>query len=306
MSISEQQIRFFSVRVNRTVPLQTGSGTENADRPDYRDTPCVLALPEAYDPAGEPSPVILFAHGYSGYVTENKWRELEKGEGGLAEYFIRCGFAVFDVDNTTGSLTGKTDLGCPQLLESYRKAWDYIRRRFNVQDRYLIYSVSFGTFTAMNLMAHEPAFVKAACMTGCRFSVKTVWNRNKPDTCRQIAECFGFEDKSGETWEEDKVRGFDPYSLIILRKPFDPEWGWRQPVANGTEVLPLQLPPVKAMVSTGDTRELKEAVRALHALQHAGNELHLRIVEGLSHGEICGLSVGELREEARMWFERFV
>ena len=237
-------------------------------------------------------------------MTENKWRELEKGEGHLADYFIRHGFAVFDVDNTAGSLTGKADLGCPQLLESYRKAWDHIRRRFNVQDRYLLYSVSFGTFTAMNLMAHEPAFIKAACMTGCRFSVKTVFDRGTYN--EQIARAFGFDDPSGATWEEDKLKGFDPYSLIILRKPFDPEWGWRRPVANGTEVLPLQLPPVKAMVSTGDKRELTEAVRALRALRNAGNELHLRIVEGLNHSEICGCSVGGLRDEVRMWFERFI
>ena len=304
MSLSEQQIHFFKVRVNRTAPPDDDPGTENRDRADYRYTPCVLVLPENYNPDGEPCPIILFAHGYSGYVTENKWRELEKGEGALAEYFVRHGFAVFDVDNTAGSLTGKTDLGCPQLLESYRKAWDVIRRQYNVQDRYLIYSVSFGTFTAMNLMAHEPTFVKAACMTGCRFSVKTVFDRGTYN--EQIARGFGFDDPSGETWEEDKLRGFDPYSLIILRKPFDPEWGWRRPIREGQEVLPLQLPPVKAMVSTGDPRELKEALRALRALQRAGNELHLRIVDGLNHSEICGCSVGELREEVLMWFERFI
>jgi len=304
MSISEKQLHYFTVRVNRTVPLQSGSGTENADREDYRDTSCVLALPASYDPAGEPVPIILFAHGYGGYVTADTWRELEKGEGGLTAWFVEQGFAVFDVDNTTGSLTGKCDLGCPQLLESYRKAWQKIRREYNVQDRYLIYSVSFGTFTAMNLMVHEASQVKAACMTGCRFSVKTVFDRGTYN--QQIARCFGFEDPSGGTWEPDKLTGFDPYSLICLRTGFDPEWGWTRPLRTGTEVLPLQLPPVKAMVSTGDPRELKEAVRALRALQHAGNELHLRVVEGLNHSEICGVSVGELREEVRMWFERFI
>lgn len=304
MGISEEQMHCFTVRVNRTAPPGSHPGTENRDRADYRDTPCVLVLPESYDPAGEPCPIILFAHGYGGYVTENSWRELEKGEGNLAAYFVSHGFAVFDVDNTTGSRTGKTDLGCPQLLESYRKAWDHIRRRFNVQDRYLIYSVSFGTFTAMNLMVHEPAYVKAACMTGCRFSVKTVFDRGTYN--EQIARCFGFDDPSGETWEEDKLAGFDPYEQITLMTGFDPVWGWTKPRWTGKEILPLQLPPVKAMVSTGDQRELKEALRALRALRNAGNELHLRIVEGLNHSEICGCSVGELREEVRMWFERFI
>lgn len=39
------------------------------------------------------------------------------------------------------------------------------------------YAQSFGTFTAMNLMVHHRSMVKAACLTGCRFSIRTIFDR---------------------------------------------------------------------------------------------------------------------------------
>ena len=282
MDILSGQLDFFTVRVEKSTDAHSDGTT-------YRDTPCVLALPKKKRVEGR-IPVILFAHGFRGFVTADRWREIEKTEADIVDFFLDNGYAVFDVDNTEGALDGRTDLGCPQLMESYLKAWDVIRCKYPVQDTFFIYAQSFGTFTAMNLMVHHRSMVKAACLTGCRFSIRAVFERG-PYFSNQIAAGFGFRDRSGTEWEGERVRAYDYYDLITVR--------------NGKEVLPLILPPVFALISTGDTREFDIALRALRAMENSGNTFHLHVADGLNHAQICDCAEPGLRKDVLCWLEKY-
>ena len=252
---------------------------------------CVLALPEVYSDHGAPIPVVMFCHGYGGYVSESTWSGKTADSDSdlitLIKTFTTNGYAVFDVDNTKSAVKGWTDVGNPQLMESYLKAYSYIKANYNVQEELFLYSLSFGTYPAMNLMKWYPSKVKAAIMAAPRASLKSVFDRGGEHPTR-IAEGFGFDDKTGAVYEADKMLGYDTYADIIT--------------LNNTDYLFKQFPPIKVFMSTADKTNFDVALRMVHAIKNSGNVVDLRIVDGLNHHEMCYCTQEALLLEVINWF----
>ena len=291
----ESDLTFFTVEVNSNVAKQNGNTTDNADNQNNMvATNCVLALPNSYKPTGTPTPLIMYCHGHSGYVGTDNWSGAKYNSTSdlmkLVKAFNDRGYAVFDVNQVNGGTGQSCDIGCPQQMESYLKAFEYIKDNYNVEHRLFIYSDSFGTFPAFNFMQDYPALIKTAVCTGVRASIKSVFDREK-SYATQIAEKFGFDDDTGATYEADKLVGYDVYANIIT--------------LNDTDYIFKRFPPFKALISTGDETNYEEAVRALTALRNGGNAIHWRTIADLTHHEICYCTVGGLMEEVCMWFDRY-
>lgn len=281
-----REFNYFQVAVNSNVFTSESDSVLNQDSETNVNTQCVLTLPTNYDLNGNPTPIIMFCHGRSDRVIVDDWCENDSDKLTLIRSFTNAGYGVFDVDATRVVSAGAVDVGCPQLMESYIKAFNYIKNNYNVEDRIYLYSYSFGTFAAMNMLCWYPSLVKTACLSAMRASIESVFNRGTPYNI-EIAQNFGFTDQTGATYEADKLLGYDPYADI----------------ANGK--LYKKIPPIKALTSSSDTLELTEVHTLINAWKNSGNKLAWREVTGLSHRDICYLTPAGLRNEVVMWFNRY-
>ena len=182
---------------------------------------------------------------------------------------------MFVVDNTAG-FEGKTsDMGCPQLVSSYLKAYEYIQENFNVEEKVYLHSRSFGTFAAIRLMRERPDLFKCALMTGPRVSIEKEWIENRPNK-DHVALRFGFNDTTGQTYEADKLKGYDPYSDI----------------KNGD----YSLPPTFWILAKGDMTERPEEF--INLLSELGNDVRHSTYTGMNHTGICALDSKQAMADA--------
>lgn len=229
-------------------------------------TRAALFMPVTYTESGTPNKLILITNGHKGYLSDSSWYSNTQENTKLIKAYLEEGYGVFVVDNTTG-FEGKTsDMGCPQLISSYFKAYEYIREHFNVEDKIYLHSRSFGTFAAIRLMRERPELFKCAIMTGPRVSMQKEWDENRPDK-DHVAIRFGFDDITGQTYEAEKLVGHDPYTDI----------------QNGD----YSLPPTFWIMAKGDmTERPEEFIEQLHKL---GNDVTSATYAGLDHTGICAL-----------------
>lgn len=277
----ENEFNYFTVDINKS--LLDSAFTS-------RTVQCVVTFPDTYKAQGVKTPLVMYCHGRTDTVAVGNWVENDTDRLALIRAFTSAGYAVFDVDSTSHPTGGAVDVGCPELMQSYIKALDYIQSHYNVDDRIYIYSLSFGTFAAMNMLCWYPSRVRTACLSAIRASLQTVFERGTPYNT-EIATNFGFEDTTGARYESDKVLGYDPYGDIVS--------------IEQTNMLLKNIPPIKALTSSSDTLELTEAHNLISALKASGNAINWKEVTGLSHNDICYLVDSGLRSEVIMWFNRF-
>ena len=273
----KNQYNYFTVSVN----------TSNDDSVESVQTVnAVVTFPESYKAQGKKTPLIMYCHGRTDTVTVNDWVENDTKRKTLIESFVSSGYAVFDVDAISHPSGGAVDVGSPAIMQAYIKAWEYIRTNYNVEDKLFVYSLSFGTFVALNMLSWYPTAIKTACLSAIRASHRAVFNRGTPYNA-EIAVNFGFDDSTGATYEADKMLGFDPYADISDGK------------------LIKSIPPIKALTSSADTLELNEAHTLISAWKAGGNYINYKEVTGLNHSDICYLADANLRSEVVAWFNRY-
>lgn len=200
-------------------------------------TRALLILPINYSDTGDQTPIILHAHGRTGFVNDSQWCGNKDTHIQLIANYLNAGYAVFDVDNTELD-TAAADLGCPQLVSSYLQAYEYIQQHFNVEKKISIHSRSFGTFAALRVMREIPELVKCAVMTGPWVSMESVYSYNAYR--KDIALKFGFSDNTGNSYEAEKLVGYDPYTDIDTEEYWLPPtfWMMAQNDANANNMHP--------------------------------------------------------------------
>ncbi|MBQ2900175.1 MAG: hypothetical protein IJE28_10565, partial [Oscillospiraceae bacterium] len=241
-------------------------------------TRAAIFLPENYSKSGKKAPLIVMTNGYSAYLTESTWNGNTADNVGIIRNYLKNGYAVYVVNNTKNH-TGKTpDLGCPQLVDSYLKAYEYIQKKFNVEEKITVHSRSFGTFAAVRIMLEVPEIIKCAVMTGPRVSIKAQW----PGLDKAfIANRFGFEDTTGATYEADKMVGHDPYTDV-----------------DGDN---YKLPPTFWMLAEGDSTE--KPLEFIGKLEAHGNSVRSKTYSGIDHTGICTLNQPEPFADALAFIE---
>lgn len=285
--IPKNEFNYFTVSVNPIIPDTTSTSTDSNDSESSMQTvQCVVTFPTAYKAQGEKTPLIMYCHGRLDTVSVGDWVENDTKRLALIRAFTTAGYAVFDVDAISHPPDGAVDVGSPALMQAYIKAWNYIKTNYNVEEELFIYSLSFGTFAALNMLCWYPSIIKTACLSAIRASHRAIFDRGKPFNS-EIAINFGFSDPTGSTYEADKLLGFDPYAQISDGK------------------LMKGIPPIKALTSSGDTLELTEAHTLVAAWKAGGNYINYREVSGLSHSDMCYLNNVGLRDEVIMWFNRY-
>ena len=254
-----------------TVEAETINGGTAATRAN-------IFLPETYSESGAPTKLIVMTNGYSAYLTDSVWNGNTADNVGIIRSYLDAGYAVYVVNNTANRTSQTPDLGCPQLVDSYLKAYEYIQEHFNVEKQFSIHSRSFGTFAATRLMREVPELIKCAVMTGPRVSFKLAYNGVDKAF---VAERFGFDDVTGATYEADKLVGHDPYTDV-----------------NG---VTYALPPTFWMMCEGDATV--EPMEVIEKLAVHGNDVTSATYTGTTHTGVCTLNTKEMFSDALEFLE---
>ena len=245
-------------------------------------TRAALFMPVGYNKNGSAQKLILMTHGHSGFLSESGWYSNSEENTKLIQSYLEAGYAVFVVDNTAGVEGKCSDMGCPQLVDSYFKAYEYIQKNFNVEEQIYIHSRSFGTFASLRIMKEHPELIKCAIMTGPRVSTQKEWDEKRPDK-DHVANRFGFKDKSGSTYEADKLIGHDPYTDIQSGE--------------------YPLPPTFWMLASGDMTERPEEF--ISTLKQLGNDVTSATYTGLNHTAICALDLKQALNDALEYLSKY-
>lgn len=283
--------RYFTVNINRAWANISATTSSNAEGSDSVDIKCVIQLPTSYTPSGKKTPLIMYCHGASANVTEEKWYENNANFFALLDELNDAGFAVFDVANTRNQDGGFPDWGCLPLMEAYIKAWSYIKNNFNVEEKLYLLSSSMGTATNLNMMKWYGSSIIASLMTAPRPICKLRYESLTGEDKTEMAQAFGL---SGTEWEDDRLIGFQHYENVSQVSS-----------AIGVPRMLLQFPPCKVMVGGQDTSFLTETRAYYSALAKNGNYVEYREVSNADHDGMTFLPTEGMRAEAVAWFNRF-
>ena len=299
----------FEVTINKAWPQEWDQSADNDEPVTSANIKCIIALPTTYSPGGDPTPLIMFGHGYNSYITDTKWYPHANGDDNadflsMIRFFTAAGYAVFDVDNSgqnhqTGNDAGWPDWGSLPLMSSYLKAWEYIKDNYNVEKKLYILSDSMGTAAALNMMKWYPSEVITAIMLAprpvCQERYETYVSRGDTTIAANMRTAFGFG-QSETTWP-NRLKPFNHYESLVE--------------IGSTDYVLHQFPPCKVLVGGADTTLLTEVRAYYNALRAAGNYVNYREVSGEDHGDISFLTYKNssdeypLREECLAWFQRF-
>lgn len=278
---------YFTVPVNQNFE---NSSTESSvqDSEKLEEVWCALKLPKLYKSTGNPSKLCVFMHGAGGVIYNGNYGELKH-----ANVLLDNGYAILDCAGVPGTVTTEGDsahMGGQRALEAYLKAIQYVQKHYNVENKIYLHGHSMGGLTALNFINCHANMVKAV---GLFFPVTDLYNQAwlhpwyNTKTKIQIAEAYNFKDKTGETYEADKVIGYNP----IVNKS----------VVIGENRYNMLSVPLKIWHGTADTTVSLEGSEAfVTAIKNAGGQATLRIVDNMGHGP-----TDTVKKEELYWFNRF-
>lgn len=169
----------FSVNVNqKKVQLVTGVEDTNLDVEDnFQVANCMLKMPTTYTQSGKPTKLLMLCHGAGGGIfteaPENDWTKRESYLN-IVNKFVDAGYFVFDCSGINNAPDGFNFFGDIRGVEAYRKALDYVRKNYNVENDFSIYGFSMGGLTALQLARSTPS-IKCIALGSPVLSL-TKWN----------------------------------------------------------------------------------------------------------------------------------
>lgn len=275
---------YFTVNVTKTPPAYSGVQT-SVEKVSQN---AVLSLPDNYNHTREnPYPVIMVAHGTSGYVAPpDKWYPGNADFDTLVRRFNAEGFVVFDVNNCSNNSAGAADWGIPQVVEAYQKAFEWIRTKYNVQDQVLVYAISAGCFAGYNFILQNPGKVKAAVFSGVRASYKWVWDSGTTNQTT-LKNGFGF---TGTSYPADIFAQWDLYQMALDEK------------------YPIRFVPTKWIFADPslDNYAVSQSQAVAQYVKKSGNISLIETISGQDHHNVCDLVPENLKKDVVIFFNRFV
>ena len=212
---------YFTVSVNQNF-LPEEITDEVLDNENFADVNCVLYLPTNYSSVGKPSKLVFSAHGAGRSISDNY-------PGNLVDFYSTYtdnGYAVFDVNGSNQN--NFQNMGSPRTIQAAKKAYDFIVSHFNVEDTIYLQGLSMGGLTVCNFANHFPSIVKCiALWSGCtnlyEQAWKNPWNTSGGEGTYPTKQCiaieYNFNDNTGNTWEPEKVIGYNPYENAVKNIP---------------------------------------------------------------------------------------
>lgn len=291
----ERNLVYFNVRYNHHRDLCTDTTQEVADKEEWAECRAVLCLPDSYSETGEKTQLIIACHG-AGTIVDRE--NLFAGGLGGALACIDAGYAALDID---GSDPCGLTKGCPEHIFALWRAYKYAIKHFNLTEKVLVHGNSMGGMTATNFACTFPSVCLALGLYYPRLNVKSFvtadghfclggWDKTTPGlegktTRDRTAEYFHMD---GGEWNEERIIGFEPYNNRSFTN------------SDGEKVV---IPPCPIKIWHGTADTIVDPVVSqeyVKAVRRGGGYIELRMIEGIGHK-----TIDSMREELRMWFDRF-
>ncbi|HEM5651017.1 TPA: hypothetical protein U1729_001110 [Streptococcus suis] len=266
----------FTVRVNKSKPVNTTANDQNYERFEFEDVECHLYMPSNfYSPYGKPCKLLMFCHGAGRGAIQ--WQE-NANYVAMIKAFSSNGYFVFDCNGFSNDALGCSFWGDQRGLTAWRKAYQYVTDNYNVEKEFSIYAFSMGGLTALNLAFQGLPNVKSIALGSPVTNLEAAF-RSTDGTQNVIKVLYGL----GDTWDESKVKGSNPFANIvtigdkkIVLKTLPPIKIWYGSTETGNVGNPAvekeyakQL--VDAVVAGGGTAEYREVAGGVHSLSYGGN-----------------------------------
>ena len=284
-------------------------GKPDPEKEHYEPVTGVIALPESYTADGEPTKLIMFAHGGHGYVDETHWYPTNADMETTVQALLDAGYAVFDCNGykdtpydewvaLTNAGNVQMGIGLPQVVEAYYNCYQYILDNYNIMPGLYIQGCSQGGHTALTFAKMHPEDVAAvAWMAGHIELYDQGYGYQTLENKRQVAKLLGFSNTTFTTnaealaaYEHDKADPFDPMKWITT--------------VDGTDYLYDWTVPIKFFYGTTDTilPQYQYVKRFHQALNNAGFSCELKWYEGFSHHDVATAANEIARNDMIAWF----
>lgn len=275
---------YFTVNVTKTPPVYDAVQTSV----EMVKQNSVVSLPDNYNHnRAEPYPVIMIGHGTSGYVAPpDDWYPGNADFDAMVRRFNAEGFVVYDVNNCADNSAGVADWGIPQVVEAYLKAFEWIKNRYNVQDKVLVYAISAGCFAGYNFILQNPGLVKAAVFSGVRASYKWVWDSGSSNQTI-LKNGFGF---TGSSYPTALFAQWDLYAMAQDEK------------------YPIRFVPTKFIFADPslDNYAVSQSQAVASYIKNSGNMALIETISGQDHHNVCDLVPENLKKDVVNFYNRFV
>jgi len=276
---------YFTVPINLKFPdnISTSGNLQDSDS-IYHDW-AVLKLPPNYNKTGEPARLVFMAHGAGGGVSDNDWF---LNRYALKDSLLANGYAVFDVNG--GPLV--ENMGGSWSVQAAYKAYEHIRKNYNVHPRIFVSGFSMGGCSSVNFVYRHSNIVIAHAMYSPVLNLYgQAWQNPWLKTTRKaIAAAHHFSDPSGNTWEAKRITGWNPL--------------WINTFYNGRDSVKIYPVPVKIWHGNKDKVVRVDASRSFQKyIRNAGGYCELREIDSDDHGLSCGNPV--MNRELLLFFKRF-
>lgn len=273
----------FTVRVRIPGNADPEAGREK--RKGMDSDQAILILPESYSKSGKPTRLIYVAHGAGGGVTANSWY---LNHYALVDTLLANGYAVFDVNGGASA----ENMGGPKVVQSACKAYQYIQEHYNIDKEIFVLGLSMGGLSSANFVFENPRLVLAHALFSPVLDLYgQAWENSwLPSTRRAIAGTFDFNDKSGKTWEGEKVLKWNPMH--------------RNNIVTGKDTLKMYPVPVKIWHGTGDkVVNYRFSANFSRYINRSGGNCELREIASDDHGLSCGNPL--LNHELILFFRKY-
>lgn len=250
----------------------------------YHDQ-AILKLPESYSKTGEPTRLIYCAHGAGGGVNANSWF---LNNFSLIDSLLANGYAIFDVNGGESV----ENMGGPMVVESAFKAYKYIRKNYNMDEKLFVIGLSMGGLSSTNFVYKHPDLVLSHGMFSPVLDLeRQAWQHPwLPGTRQAIANAFNFIAVNGTFRETEKTQKWNPMLINIT-------------VIGGdtTKKYPV---PVKIWHGTGDkVVNIIPSRNFQRFIQKAGGNCELQEIDSSDHGLSCGNPV--INHELMLFFLKY-
>lgn len=245
----------------------------------------ILKLPSDYTPSGKPVRLVYCAHGAGGGVTESSWF---LNNYAVVDTLLANGYAIFDVN---GGMSVE-NMGGPLVVQSACNAYRYIRKHYNVEKRIFVIGLSMGGLSSSNFIYKYPGVVLAQGLYSAVLDLYgQAWEHPwLPTTRKAIANAFDFKDKSGNSWEGERVNGWNP----LLKNN----------TVHGSDTVKSYPVPVKIWHGKGDPIVHASFSKTFQRyILNAKGSCELHELDSADHGLSCGNP--EINHEMIQFFSKF-
>jgi len=277
----------FTVRINLKFPNNSSTNPlEVADFDSAYYDQVILKLPKNYSDKGDPVKLVYVAHGAGEGVTDSTWLF---NKFSIVDSLLENGYAIYDVN---GGPEVK-NMGGSYVVQSAFKAYEYIRKHYNVDDKIFVFGGSMGGRSSTNFVYRHSNIVLAHGMFVPALALYPYSSTPSISTsafARATAIAYNFTDKSGKIFESDKELGWNSLYFNTFN--------------NGVDTFKIYPVPVKIWHGINDPIVPIENSRKFQKyIQNAGGYCELRELDTDSHGISCGNAA--INRELVLFFKRF-